>query len=247
MGKPIQILIVEDEMIIAANLSLQLTELGYEVSGIIPRAEEALAQIRQRRPDILLLDINLKDGIDGIEMAHRIQQHFYIPIIYLTANSDTAHFERAKATNPFAFISKPYKKLDLQRAIELTVNQIGHHRSAETLTAQNSDEPFILSDSIFVRHHEKMFALATFMSVVVWGLAYCSLVKLRISEPELERPHKAWGYPFTGIALVLCSIAILAGFAYSDRFSFIVIVCMAVLSYPIFRLLYKKKQIDSTT
>ncbi|HRA74148.1 MAG TPA: response regulator, partial [Flavobacterium sp.] len=124
MNKNNTILIVEDEMIIAANISLQLTHLGYEVTGIIPRAEEVLPNIRLHVPDILLLDINLKGDIDGIQLAHLIQKEFKIPIIYLTANADEAHFERAKETNPYAFISKPFKKLDLQRAIELTIIRI---------------------------------------------------------------------------------------------------------------------------
>lgn len=160
MPKPIQILIVEDEMIIAANISLQLTALGYEVSGIIPRAEEALVHIKQQQPDIILLDINLKGEIDGIEMAHEMQTEYNIPIIYLTANSDNAHFERAKATHPYGFISKPFKKLDLQRAIELTVNQIEANRETAIPTVSNNNEPLILSDSIFVRHHDKMVKVA---------------------------------------------------------------------------------------
>ncbi|HCY82024.1 MAG TPA: DNA-binding response regulator, partial [Xanthomarina gelatinilytica] len=69
MNPPLKILIVEDEMIIAANISLQLTSLGYEVTGIIPRGEEALLHIKQHQPDMVLLDINLKGKIDGIETA----------------------------------------------------------------------------------------------------------------------------------------------------------------------------------
>ncbi len=124
MDKAIKILIVEDEMVIAANISLQLTELGYEVTGILPRGEEALSQIKIERPDILLLDIRLKGEMDGVETAQEIQRYYNIPIIYLTANADEAHFNRAKETHPYAFISKPFKKLDLQRAIELTVDRI---------------------------------------------------------------------------------------------------------------------------
>mgnify|MGYP003473637111 FL=1 len=111
-----KILIVEDEMIIAANISLQLTTLGYEVTGIIPRGEEALMHFRQNKPDIVLLDIQLKGDLDGIETAKLMQKESEIPIIYLTANADEAHFNKAKSTNPYAFISKPFKKLDLQRA-----------------------------------------------------------------------------------------------------------------------------------
>ena len=156
MNKNNTILIVEDEMIIAANISLQLTHLGYEVTGIIPRAEEVLPHIRLHVPDILLLDINLKGDIDGIQLAHLIQKEFKIPIIYLTANADEAHFERAKETNPYAFISKPFKKLDLQRAIELTIIRIQNETETEKSNPIDNDIPFVLSDCIFVRSHNKM-------------------------------------------------------------------------------------------
>jgi len=152
MGQAVKILIVEDEMIIAANISLQLSTLGYEVSGIIPRGEEALLHIKQNQPDIVLMDIQLKGELNGIETAQLMQQEYDIPIIYLTANADDSHFEKAKTTRPYAFISKPFKKLDLQRAIELTIN----HIQIKELTSDSSISPFILSDCIFVRSHEKM-------------------------------------------------------------------------------------------
>ena len=160
MEKPIQILIVEDEMIIAANVSLQLTHLGYEVIGIIPRAEEVLPYIRLQLPDIILLDINLKGDLDGIEVAHLIQKEFKLPIIFLTANSDESHFNRAKAVHPYAFISKPFKKLDLQRAIELTVNRIQEEKAANKARPLPVETPFALNDYIFVRSHDKMIKVA---------------------------------------------------------------------------------------
>ena len=112
---PIKILIVEDEMIIATRISMHLEKLGYEVSGIIPRGKEAIAHCREAPPDILLLDINLKGQMDGIETATVLQQEMRIPMIYLTANSDDATFQRAKSTSPEAFISKPYNRQDLER------------------------------------------------------------------------------------------------------------------------------------
>ncbi|WP_373059285.1 response regulator [Zunongwangia sp. H14] len=152
MGAPVKILIVEDELLIAANISLQLTELGYHVTGIFSRGEEALSSLKTELPDIILLDIRLKGKMDGIEIAQLIQKDHSIPIIYLTANADDAYFNRAKATSPYAFISKPFKKLDLIRALELTSSRI----MAENIEKNSSDSPFILSDRIFVRHHEKM-------------------------------------------------------------------------------------------
>ncbi|RAR48434.1 LytR/AlgR family response regulator transcription factor [Flavobacterium lacus] len=151
----IKILIVEDEMIIGANIALQLSSLGYDVIGIIPRAEEVLPKIRENTPDILLLDIYLKGDLDGIELAHIIQKEFKIPIIYLTANADDTHFNRAKTTNPYAFISKPFKKLDLQHAIELTILRIQEEKKVEV----NELDTFVMSDSIFVRSHDKMIKI----------------------------------------------------------------------------------------
>ncbi len=153
MENPIKILIVEDEMIIAANLSLLLSELGYEVNAIVSRGEEALLHIKQNQPNIILLDINLKGQLDGIETAQLMQKEYNIPIIYLTAYTDDAHFNRAKKTNPSAFISKPFKKLDLQHAIELTINRIKSQDYSKNENECNS--PYILSDSLFVRNNDK--------------------------------------------------------------------------------------------
>jgi DNA-binding LytR/AlgR family response regulator len=154
----VKILIVEDEMIIGANISMQLTNLGYRVTGIIPRGEEVIAHVQENKPDILLIDINLKGSMDGIEMATQLQRIIEIPIIYLTANADEATFNRAKSTKPYAFISKPFKQLDLQRAVELTINRMGE--TGGELATENPEEPaFILNDRIFVRHKEKMIKI----------------------------------------------------------------------------------------
>ncbi len=158
-----KILVVEDEMIVGAKIAMQLTNLGYEVTGILSNGLEALASVENKKPDIVLLDINLKGGGDGIEIAKQIQQMSNIPIIYLTANSDEATFNRAKATKPAAFISKPFKQLDLQRAIELSIsrmNENDNHDNHNNHVALNNNtpelKPFILNDCIFVRSFEKM-------------------------------------------------------------------------------------------
>ena len=170
METAIKILVVEDEMIIGAKISMQLTNLGYEVTAILPRGEEAVLHVEENMPDIVLLDINLKGKIDGIETARLIHQIADVPIVYLTANTDEGTFNRAKATKPFAFISKPFKQLDLQRAIELTISRMAeHHQTGKIevveaiepidVTKENVSEPFILSDRIFVKHKEKMVKL----------------------------------------------------------------------------------------
>ena len=153
----VKILIVEDEMIIGAKISMQLTNLGFEVTGILPRGEDAIVHVQETKPDIVLLDIHLKGEINGIETATQLQRLGNIPVIYLTANSDEATFNQAKATRPYAFISKPYKQLDLQRAIELTISRMAEDANGLIVTeAGEDDSTFVLNDRIFVRHKEKM-------------------------------------------------------------------------------------------
>lgn len=159
MIQPIQILVVEDEMIIAANISMQLTELGYEVSGIIPRGEDALSHIATNLPDIVLIDIQLKGELDGIETAQKMQEiHKDLAIIYLTANADETHFNRAKLTHPYAFITKPFKKLDLQRSIELTIHQL--KCNIESNDSKSGSPSSVLKDCLFVRNRETMVKVA---------------------------------------------------------------------------------------
>ena len=156
MGEQIKILIVEDEMLIAANISLQLQNLGYEIGGVFPRGEEALAHLKEHSADIILLDIQLKGDLDGIETAVKIKELYKLPIIFLTANTDDAHFNRAKETHPHAFISKPFKKLDLQHAIELTAENHLHNIYTDPSLPKPASSTIVLEDRIFVRHHEKM-------------------------------------------------------------------------------------------
>ena len=152
MQSQLKILIVEDEMLIAANIANQLEAFGYEVIGIIPRGEEAIKVVQNDKPDLVLMDINLKGELDGIETAKKIQQEGQIPIIYLTANSDDEHFNRAKATNPYAFLSKPFKRLDLQRALELASVRILQENN-ESKAEQNGLK---LEDRIFVKQNDLM-------------------------------------------------------------------------------------------
>ena len=144
MNQNLKILIVEDEMIIGAKISMYVEQMGHEVLGLLPRGEDAIQFIESNVPDLILLDINLKGTKDGIEIAQEIKSDKNIPIIFLTANSDDHHFDRAKATQPEAFISKPFKKRDLQRAIELMLSR----KTPESQKASPSEN--ILDDRIFI-------------------------------------------------------------------------------------------------
>ena len=179
MENNIKILIVEDEMIIAANISLQLKNLGYHVTEIIPRGEEVLLSIENELPDIILMDINLKGDLDGVDIVHLIQKKQNIPIIYLTANADEVSFNRAKQTHPHAFISKPFKKIDLQHAIELTVQRIKN----EDETIISPDDSYVLSDSIYIRSSDKIVKVV--IKDVLYIEAERNYCKLHCKEKQL--------------------------------------------------------------
>ncbi len=179
MINPVQILIVEDEMIIAANISLQLSNLGYQITGIIPRGEEVLPHIEQKLPDIILMDINLKGDADGIDIVLLIQKKYKIPVIYLTANADDHTFNKAKQTNPYAFISKPFKKIDLQHAIELTITRIEEEQELEK---DSCTIPFVLSDCIFIRNNDKMIKI--FINDLLYVEAERNYCKLHCKNKE---------------------------------------------------------------
>ncbi|MEA9411885.1 APC family permease [Flavobacterium sp. PL02] len=94
---------------------------------------------------------------------------------------------------------------------------------------------------ICIGSFEVLFSFAAFTSIIVWGLAYFSLLKLRISEPDLPRTYRSFWYPWTTILAILVSLALLIGFIYSDPKSFIIIVGITLISYPLFLILRKKK------
>lgn len=162
-------------MIIAANLSLQLTKLGYEVTGIESRGEEAVHHALVNSPDIVLMDVNLKGDLDGIETVNIIRQRSDVGVVYLTANNDEATFGRAKATQPQAFISKPFHKLNLQRTIALVAEQLVESSEPELPRSSNSFE--VMDDRIFVRHGGKMVKiLLDHILYVEADRNYCNIV-----------------------------------------------------------------------
>jgi two-component system cell cycle sensor histidine kinase/response regulator CckA len=117
----ISILIVENEAIVAADLASKLKRLGYDVAGTAAGGEEALTLADDLQPKLILMDIRLDSTMDGIEAAELIRGRNDIPVIYLTAYSDSATLARAKLTGPFGYILKPFEERDLATQIELAL------------------------------------------------------------------------------------------------------------------------------
>jgi CheY-like chemotaxis protein len=112
-----KILVVEDNVIVAMELQARLVQAGYLVTGIAATGEAAIQQALSRRPDLLLMDITLKGDMDGIEAVHRIQEEYAPAVIYVTAYANESVRNRAMATHPAAYLTKPFEPGELFRAV----------------------------------------------------------------------------------------------------------------------------------
>lgn len=117
--KPARLLIVEDEVIVVADLEIRLAQLGYEVVGSAARGEEAMAMAAALLPDLVLMDIHLQGAMDGVEVAHELRDGLRIPVVFLTAHSEDHTFQHAIEAEPMGYIIKPIEDRELRVAIEM--------------------------------------------------------------------------------------------------------------------------------
>lgn len=118
----LRILIVEDEPVIAENISMYLDNNDFEVSGIAYDSDEANDQLKNNTPDAAILDVNLESGEDGIDIARRINQEFRLPFLFLTSYSDKDTLQRAKKVNPSGYIVKPFNEKTLLASLEIAIS-----------------------------------------------------------------------------------------------------------------------------
>lgn len=131
-----RILVVEDEVIVAMEIQDRLHDLGYEVLDTVTTGEDALKRADATQPDLVLMDIMLDGHLDGIETAERLCETMRVPIVFLTAYSDNATLERAKATTPFGYIVKPFEERELYASIEVALRT---HAIQKRIEAQRDD------------------------------------------------------------------------------------------------------------
>jgi len=117
----IRVLIVEDEPLIAEDISDFLGDINFSPAGIAYDSETALDMLLNRHPDIVLLDITIEGSLNGIQIAKIIRQKFNIPFIFLTSHSDKATLDKAKMTLPYGYILKPFNEKDLLSSLEMAL------------------------------------------------------------------------------------------------------------------------------
>jgi two-component system, response regulator PdtaR len=152
-----KILIIEDEFILASELSDTLESEGYEVVFTADNGQEALDFYKENEVDLVLCDININGDWDGIETVTRLIAIKQVPIIYLTAFTDKDTLERAKLTFPAAYIPKPYHITNLRMAIELAINNFAVKIQPNHLNILKDGKPDIQSKEMFLQVNDDIF------------------------------------------------------------------------------------------
>ena len=133
----IQVLIVEDEPLIAKDIERCLENIDFSSAGIAYTSEKALDILRKTQVDILVLDINIKGSMDGIQLAEQINEEFKLPFIYLTSYSDKGTVDRAKHTLPYGYIVKPFDEGDLLTSLEIAIHRFAKENSSGPIDFEN--------------------------------------------------------------------------------------------------------------
>jgi diguanylate cyclase (GGDEF)-like protein/PAS domain S-box-containing protein len=149
------LLVVEDEAVVAMDIQARLIKAGYKVCGTAATGEHAIRIARERKPDLILMDISIKGDIDGIQTAERLRAFMDVPIVYVTAYADQEILRRAKITEPFGYVVKPFEDRELQVAIEIGLHrhqltkqliQVNERLEREILDRRRAEDALRLSE-----------------------------------------------------------------------------------------------------
>jgi signal transduction histidine kinase len=178
-----KLLVVEDEEIVAFDIESTLKSLGYTVLDVVASGEEAIASAAKMQPDLVLMDIMLKSSMDGIQTANEIRKNLNIPVLYLTAYADVNTLERAKITEPFGYIIKPFEERTLSTIIEIALSR---HQAEEKMRQALEKEKHLSelkTQFINLASHEFRTPLATIRSSCDLLERYCS----HLLEPKKKQ------------------------------------------------------------
>jgi PAS domain S-box-containing protein len=167
-----RLLIVEDEGIVALNIQNRLQGLGYSVVATVSSGEEAIQVAGETRPDLILMDIKLDGNVDGIEAAAEINRLFHLPVVYLTAYTNDETLNRAKLTEPYGYILKPFEARDLCTTIEVALYKYQMEQQLREREQWLATTLKSIGDAVITTDTE---GLVTFMNPVAEALTRWSL------------------------------------------------------------------------
>jgi signal transduction histidine kinase len=188
MDRP-RILVVEDEFIVAEDIAEKLRTLNYEVVDIVGSGEDAIEICQTSNPDLVLMDIVLLGDIDGIDAAETIWHQHSIPVVYLTAYADDNTLERAKLTEPFGYLLKPFQEKDLRAAIEIALSR--HQVEVQTRQALKASEELRQCAEEQVNRQKQYVSIASHELRNPLATILLSAQSIELSQAQ---PHDGNGY-----------------------------------------------------
>jgi PAS domain S-box-containing protein len=164
-----KILIVEDEKIVARDIENRLKSFGYAVAAVVSTGEAAIKKAAETLPDLVLMDILLKGDMDGVRAAEQIRTRFNIPVIYLTAYADDKTLQRAKITEPFGYIIKPFEERELRTTIEIALYRHKMERKMQESEKRYKDLFDSTVDGVYRVDARSVFVLANQACAELFG------------------------------------------------------------------------------
>jgi PAS domain S-box-containing protein len=187
----IRVMIVEDESIVAEDIRRTLIKLGYTVPAVVSSGATAIKKAQEHVPDLILMDIMLKGEMDGIEAAKLIRTRFNIPVVYLTAFSDEKILERAKLTEPFGYIIKPFKERELKMNIEIALYK--HKMEMQVKESKEFYESVLegIVNGVWVTDKNDMIRYANKGAMAFIGKSLAQVIGALVlmDFPEIFRPY----------------------------------------------------------
>ena len=189
----IRILVVEDESIVAKDIQQTLIRLGYDVPATASSAQNAYARLEELDPDLVFLDIKLKGDLDGIHIAEHIKQKYDIPVIFLTSFVDKNTLDRAKITEPYGYLVKPFNESDLQTTVEMALYkfkkdlQVRENERRFANARANVEEAILVADTEFriTFLNPKAESITGFGNESAQGMSLFKLIKIEGDEYEI--------------------------------------------------------------
>jgi DNA-binding LytR/AlgR family response regulator len=193
MSKFTNILIVEDEVLIAEFLKDILISFGFQKLRLAHNATTAFLEVEKNKPELILLDIRMKTKLEGISIAEKINENYKIPFIFITAHSDTAIIEKALTTNPKGYITKPFKKMDIFAAIQLALKGREEAAIVKMLAFKDNHSQISIAfkDILYVKSD------GNYLDIVTEKKTYCNRNSLQwfqenASETDFKKVHRSY-------------------------------------------------------
>lgn len=176
------ILVVEDEGIVAQEIKSRLEKSGYSVCAVAHDGKTAISQAETMQPDLVLMDIRLKGGMDGIAAAERIRDRLHLPVVYLTAYTDSGTLERAKMMEPFGYVVKPFETRSLMASIEIALHR--HRSESERIYREKLQAVLETAGAICHELNQPMMAISGHSELLMATLdpdnpVYTKIVKIK--------------------------------------------------------------------